>query len=289
MPVEMKCPVGGKKFTYISTPTMSRWGSRPDGKPYGSWTFPVPLPECPDNGLVMYREFSKPEIKTLKGLIAAPEYRPGLDKDTPYYRAYWLMGKLGDPVDNQLWVLQQASWEADMTPALKQRYQQEFVQAMRAWTKPAPPADDLAWIVLEMRAVNALRELERFDEALQLLDSIPLSSLDVAVPAEKVSGTTPSGYGKYVENYGEIRAAESRRTWLKYAALLRTVITRHDSSSEPLDMVPLSVAVQLCVTYPRSLPEYQAVCESEAAQKQREKDEKMRAILSAPAETTPAH
>ena len=57
------CPVGGEKFKYTSTGSWSTWGERPDGKPYGSWIFPSPLPECPGNKLVMYREFSPVEIE----------------------------------------------------------------------------------------------------------------------------------------------------------------------------------------------------------------------------------
>jgi hypothetical protein len=279
MPVDMKCPVGGKKFTYISTSSMSQWGSRPDGKPYGSWTFPMPLAECPDNGLAMYRDFSKPEIKTLKALLATPEYRQLRSADTPYYRAYWLMGRLNDPLDQRLWVLQQASWESDLNPARKRRYQEEFVQEAKGYSRPEPPQDDLGWIATQLRAANALRELEKFDEAMQLLDATPRESLDVPVPGEKVSGTTPSGLGKTVENYGEIQAARSRRSWLHYAEALRAVIVRHDPSSEPIDMVPTRVAAQMCVHRASSAAEYTQVCNSEAIKQQLEKAEKIRSLL----------
>jgi hypothetical protein len=290
MPVQMKCPVGGKKFTYISTATSSQWGSRPDGKPYGSWTFPMPLPECPDNGLVMYREFKPAEIKLLKKLLASSEYRQLLSNaDVPYYRAYWLMGKLGEVAVDQVWVLQQAAWEADLRPELKKRYQDEFVQRVRALPRPEDAQGEMTWIVMSFRAANALRELARFDEALQLLDAVPTASLDVPVPAEKVIGTTESGLGKKIENYGEIRAAQSRRSWLSYPEQQRVAIARHDSSSEPIDMVPLRVAMDLCLTYPRSTPEYQKVCESEAMRAQLARAKKMRELMSQPAApATPA-
>jgi hypothetical protein len=285
MPMEIKCPVGGKRFTHIGTATMSRWGSRPDGKPYGSWTFPVPIAECPDNGLVIYREFSKDEIKTLKRVLATPEYQQMRAAETPYYRASWLMGQLNDPVENQLWFLQQASWETDLDLPRKARYQEEFVRRARSEVKPAPPQDELGWIVTQLRAVNALRELEKFDEALQLLDAVPLASLDVVVPEEKVSGTTPSGLGKKVENYGEIRAAQSRRSWLPYADSLRKVIARHDPSSEPIDMLPVRVAAGICATRQFTAPEYKQVCESDAVRQQLDRAEKMRSLNSSPPQT----
>ena len=260
VPVKMKCPVGGKSFTYTSTASMSQWGDRPDGKPYGSWTFPMPLPECPDNGLVVYREFSRDETKALKPLLATPEYGQLRSTETPYYRAYWLMGKLGDPAENQIWVLQQAAWESDEDPARKARYQEEFVARARTLPHPEAGQDDLLWIVTGLHAANALRELGRFDEALQLAESIPLTSLDVTVPAEQATGTTPSGLGKFVGNSAEIRAAQNRRSWMNYAASLKAVIARRDSSSEPLDMIPRRVALRRCAGYPADTPVYQTVC-----------------------------
>lgn len=283
----LKCSVGGKKFTYIGTASSSRWGTRPDGKPYGSWTFPDPLAVCPDNGLVMYREFSKQDVRSLRHLIATPEYQRLRNADTPYYRAYWLMGQLQEPLENQLWVLQQASWESDFQLERKAHYQREFAQRARELPRPEGK-DDLTWIVTQISAANALRELEKFDEALQLLDSLDLKSLDVPVPEQKVSGTTASGHGKFIENHAEIRAAEARRSWSRHAESLRTVILRRDGSSEPIDMVPLRVASERCDQYPRTLPEYQAVCESDAMRAQRERQAKMRALMTPAAVPAPA-
>jgi hypothetical protein len=264
LPKKMKCPVGGKSFTYITTAAMSQWGARPDGKPYGSWTFPMPLPECPGNGLVVYRDFSGDEVKALKSLLATPEYQQLRRDETPYFRAYWLMGKLGDPDDEQIWTIQQAAWESDAEPARKTRYQQEFVARARALVHPQAGQDDLLWIVTQMRAANALRELGSFDAASQLLDSIALTSLDVPVPAEQVTGTTPSGAGKHIGNYSEIRAAQNRRSWLGYAESLRAVIARRDASSEPLDMIPQRMAAEKCRSYPTDALEYRLVCGPEA-------------------------
>lgn len=288
MPVKMKCAVGGERFTYISTASMSQWGSRPDGKPYGSWTFPMPLPECPGNGLVMYRDFTKSEVKALKPLLATREYRQLVtDRETPYYRAHWLMEKLGDAPLDGAWVLLQASWEADADPDRKRRYQDEFVQRAQSLAKPEAGQDDLGWMVVNLRAVNALRELGRFDSAVQVLDALPLTTLDVPIPQEKVSGTTASGLGKQIENYGEIQAAQSRRAWMKYAERMRAAIARHDDSSEPIDLVPLRVAASLCATHSGSTPAYREVCESDAMRAQLEKPKKIRE-LTTPAPPSPA-
>ncbi|MFP5296992.1 MAG: hypothetical protein ACLGG3_06675, partial [Alphaproteobacteria bacterium] len=39
----MTCPIGGASFTHITTGSDSVSGERPDGKPYGSGTFPAAL------------------------------------------------------------------------------------------------------------------------------------------------------------------------------------------------------------------------------------------------------
>jgi hypothetical protein len=269
MPVmkEMKCPVGGKKFTYETTASFTRWGSRPDGKPYGSWVFPLAFPVCPDNGLVVYGEFSPDEVEILKPLVASDTYQAMRKVDTPYYLAQWLMREFDAPPQNVLWMLLQASWEADGNAALKARYQREYVELAAKYPKPES-GDDLDWIVTQARAVNALRELGQFDAALALQEKLPLHSLDVPVPEEKVSGTTPSGLGKQIENGAQIRAAEARRSWIAYFDKMKVVIQRGDASAEPLDMIPARVAAEHCMKQPDlSKPEIKSVCESEPVTK----------------------
>src|SRR5688572_24390460 len=75
VPQTVKCPIGGKSFNHTTTGSYSIWGYRPDGKPYGSWEFPMELPQCPGNGLVVFDEFSGDEADRLKTLVESPEYK----------------------------------------------------------------------------------------------------------------------------------------------------------------------------------------------------------------------
>jgi hypothetical protein len=269
----MKCPLGGKPFTHIGTATSSQWGSRPDGKPYGSWTFPMPLPVCPDNGLVVYREFTREDIRRLKPLVATPEYQAARKQDTTYYLAQWLMRQLDEPLDQRLRMLQQASWQSDLQFDRKRAYQEEYVRRASEYARPDDPKAELNWFAIQLRAANALRELKKFDEAMLWLDALPLQSLVVEIPpAQPDNG-----------NHAERVDAAHRRDWLRYADSLRKVIARKDSSSEPIDMVPTRVAANLCVGYPTTLPEYKVVCESEGMRHQRERAAKMRELLNTPA------
>jgi hypothetical protein len=253
MPVSQsaKCPVGGKTFTYVTTASYSTWGSRPDGKMYGSWEFPLALPICPDNGLVMFDAFSVDEVKQLKTILVQPEYRSIIGTETSYFRAYWLMKQLGrDPV-MAAWVLVQASWQADDEPAKKARYQALYVEEIRKLEKRS---DEVTWLIMQGRAVNGLRELGRFDEAATLLKNLPTKILDVQVPAENVSGTTPSGLGKQISNYDEIREAKRKRSFLFFFKTMESLITNRNASSEPVQDIPGRIAAQKCKNLANTLP-----------------------------------
>lgn len=245
---KLKCAVGGESFQYTATGSYSTWGSRPDGKPYGSWHFPMPLPVCPKNQLVMYREFTKPEIAVLKGLLDGPDYRALIAAgETSYYRAAWLEEQLSPGSDSRPWILLQASWQADGQPDLRARYQREFIAAADAL--PAKPGD-LDWLALQGRAANAQRELGDFDGAAARIDKLDLSSLDVVVPEKQTRPIEGSQYGQTVLNYDAIREAESRRNWLRYFKSLSEVIARREASTHPLDMIPKETAAAFCKAMP---------------------------------------
>jgi hypothetical protein len=238
----LRCPIGGTRFEFTTAASYNTWGARPDGKPYGSWTFPLPLPVCPGNGLVMYEEFSREQLRLLRPLTASPEYEAMSTTETPHYRAVWLMRKLGAPTSKVLWTLLKATWEADGNASQRARYQREYVELAK--TDPRPVSgDDLDWIVAQARAANALRELGQFQDAAAMLQTIPAQSLDV-----------PTG---------------NRRGWLGYLQRLKAVIDRRETSAEPLDMIPPREAAPRCMaTSDFSRPEVAAVCTSESVQRE---------------------
>lgn len=242
-PVEVKekCAVGGERFTYTTTGSYTTFGARPDGKPYGSWHFPLALPVCPGNGLVMYKDFSKAELKQLPALLASPEFQALRARETPYYRASWLARAL-DPADQDAnWLLLSASWEADQNPAQHARYQAEFVRAMQQ----APQPNDLTGYVMRFRVANALRELGRFDEAGGIVRDLPQAAV-----APKAGGDESDEANK--------------QGWRDLAAALTRAIARGDTSSEPLDLLPLDIAAGQCLGYPGEIePRADALCKAE--------------------------
>jgi hypothetical protein len=278
IPKEMTCPVGGKKFTFIATASFSKWGSRPDGKPYGSWIFPMPVPACPDNGLVLYRKFSDEEIKQLEQILKTSAFQP-IKRQATHYRIAWFMRALHEKDEmTALWMINQASWQADGNPEIKARYQREFAEGVA--NLPNEP-DNLDWIVLQGRAANAWRELGDFARAKQVVSGIPIEKLEAPIPAEVVEGTTASGLGKTASNYAEIEAAKNKRSWLSYFTGLKALIERQDRTSEPLDMIPIRVAAGKCMDMASTARLVDPYCENEVVKKQIEGFSKIQEAIAA--------
>jgi hypothetical protein len=71
------CPVGGQKFESVGTASCSTFGLTQDfyfRRP-SSCDFVTRLPQCPDNKLPLYKEFSKEEIAWLKGYLGTADYQ----------------------------------------------------------------------------------------------------------------------------------------------------------------------------------------------------------------------
>jgi hypothetical protein len=243
----ISCPIGGVSFDYVVPVGAPPLGERPDGKPIGT-AAPTPLPECPTNGLVLYKDYTPAEVAKLEPLVASDTYQALRKHDTQYYRAYWLMKEMGVPGQLSLLVLLQAGWEADGKPELRARYLAEFAEAS---AKAEKRPDDLRWVGMEARAVNALRELGRFDEAKARLADIPLAPLDVKVPEGPPTD----------KKVGEARV---RRAWLAFLTAMGPAIERSDSTPEPFDLLPRSVALDRCLAAGAKLGAMQkAFCEKE--------------------------
>lgn len=212
--VEKTCPIGGKKFKFMELMSISTYGRMADGMPIGSGIFPIDLPKCPDNGLVMYKDFSKADLAVLKPVVASAEYQALQRKETVYFLAAWLAEKLGEQ-DQVAGLLLSATWEAkNQEPGgeLARRYNEAFLARVAAL-----PADNRSFesIGLRVRAANALRELGRFEEAEAMRAAI-------VIPAD-AGGTDPD-------------AADNREGWKQYLGMMAAPIVRRDASRWPIDL-----------------------------------------------------
>lgn len=211
---EIECPVGGERFSFTDTASSSSFGQRPDGKPYSNWDYPLPV--CPGNGLVVYRDFTADELTRLPTLLQSPQFAEVRAIEQPYYAASFIERSLAPASLQATWLLLQASWRVDGNAALKTRFQQEFVTA--AQSAAFDPANEES-VVLRLRMANALRELGRFDEAEAAFATLSTVSLEGA-----------DGLADYV-------------------TLLRRVNARGDTSAEPLDAIPPIAAASLCLAH----------------------------------------
>jgi hypothetical protein len=243
----MTCPVGGEKFTFQTVESIVSWGERPDGKPYGA--YPLALPECPKNGLVLYREYEPEEVAKLEPLVASDAYQALRKDDVAFYRAYWLMGKMGVAAAPRLIALQRAIWATDGKPEVRARYLAEFAEETAK--QPRKP-EDVNWIGMEGRAINALRELGRFEEAEARLAKLPLSALAVVEP-------------KATDRSAAANQARARRNWHGYFEGLKAVIARRDASVEPFDMLPKREWTSRCIAGKGLSEPQQAYCTAQTA------------------------
>ncbi|MFZ2981448.1 MAG: hypothetical protein WA085_10495 [Sphingobium sp.] len=219
---DVRCPIGGEIFEYVHVGN-SNIDRRPDGKTYGFPNAPLNLPECPENGLVLFDDFTPSEIAKLEPLIQSAAYKSLRKSDTQYYRAYWLAAQLGRDkilIDN---LLAQAIWEADDNPSQRLRYLRLYADTAQ---KPQNDASENAlWSTL--RLANAHRELGDFATAKAVLAAIILPPEPNAEPKDE-----------WVH--------EQWKQSITYVQKFATVIERGDTSSEPLDMLPQRIAAEKC-------------------------------------------
>lgn len=241
------CAIGGERFTYTTSASYTIFGHHPDGRPYGSWTFPAELPICPQNGLVMYRDFTPDELTRLPALLASPEFLALRKTETSYYRAAWLERALGGSPANIAWLTLNAVWQSDDDLPRQHRYDQAFLDAVGH--VPQEP-DSLSWLALQVRAVNALREMGRFDEAAAALKAVP----QAALAPRPIPPSDPDGDAKDKE--------KSRANWRAFLEKLAAPIARRDASKEALDLLPVTIAAHLCTNRGQTPPRADPLCAS---------------------------
>lgn len=235
----MTCPIGGERFDHVSTAAYTIFRNRPDGMPSGSWHFPLDLPECPGNGLIVYKEFDAGELRRLEAIIATDAFRAlRAAGEVQYYRYAWLLREMGAPPVDHLWALAQAGWQAPVGSPLRARYLGEFAAGMAALPEPT----DLTGFAMRGRWINALRELGRFDEAGALLARTDLARLnDPAIDEDEGEG------------------------WQQYYAMETALIGRRDSGVDPVDFLPREEQGFHCIDEAATLSSFdRAFCESEA-------------------------
>ena len=124
---EVACPVGGETIETVSTMSCSVFPERNMSlAPSSSCDFVTRLPECPGNGLPLFREFSETDVAALSELIKTPEFGALRDKSR-YRRAVFLARKLGDTADQITGIFLHGLWYDDETFFADATFRDAFV------------------------------------------------------------------------------------------------------------------------------------------------------------------
>lgn len=283
-PIKYKCPVGGKQFVANVRAAWTSFGARPDGKAYNNYISPQPIIECPDNKLLMYRDFSKEEVKRLAALIASDEYRAIRKKETSYYAANWLARKMQDSPLTQFAFLQKAKWQADTEERLT-RYTREMLAAIPPALAAQEYGSDIWW-QLSWQQVNAHRELGDFAAARSQLEILPVEQLNMAIPdkqfgnpaiiEEKVrpfpGAPEVTQKRENILNAKEIERAQADLHLYRSFQKMAVLIAEGNRNSEPVTLIPEREKIRRCKWFADALtPSEIAVCDSVEIKKQVEK------------------
>jgi len=169
--VSRVCPFTGTKFDTTVAASGYSACRRLDLKPIGAIAAPPPVPLCPDDGFVVYKEeFSPTEISTLREWIESDEFRRAASEESPYFRVALTRERLGDPADAIAWAYLQASWEVESDSERYVRYVtralEKFEVVLESLDAGAPGSDaHESHTATTIVSAELLRRLGRFEEA----------------------------------------------------------------------------------------------------------------------------
>jgi hypothetical protein len=175
---EVTCPIDGQRFTAKVVKSYTIFGRRLDMKPIGALVAPTPLPVCPENGFVIFKQtFSDDEIEKLKSIVFTDEYRSLRRENTDYFMAAYLMERMGETGLRLGTMYLQASWEAEESqPRLADRYRSISVKIFDEYLgqeKNHSPQ----WVQVLIITSDLERMLGRFDAAKARLDAAQLNEV----------------------------------------------------------------------------------------------------------------
>lgn len=164
--IKVECPLDGVKFDFVTTASHSTWGMHMDGMPVASWTFPMPIPQCPGTNLpVDQEEYSAEEKAALNALVLTPEYK-AIQNETSYYVLDFVMKHRGEQTpESHVWMLLQATWQARSDARTYSRYAAELAEAMDSGLKRDAIEEAESWFFYQLAIANVQRQSGDFEGA----------------------------------------------------------------------------------------------------------------------------
>lgn len=124
---ELTCPIGGERFEITETLSCSSSGERTMSfSPISTCDFVTRLPQCPQNFLPMYKEFSDTELELLRSYMQSESYESSVDRSR-FYLAYIVENYLGEGGEGlPFWLLLQGLWFDPDNTFSDEAYMQNF-------------------------------------------------------------------------------------------------------------------------------------------------------------------
>lgn len=133
-PQDFVCPLDGRAFAAAQPVSGTSFGIWLDLQPFGPIAAPWPLPECPEDGFLLYKkEFSAEELAVFRAYTASGEYRALRETPGQYWRFSHLLEREGVPLEKRAFILLQSTWEADAEhyPARAEKTLEAFGAVLR--------------------------------------------------------------------------------------------------------------------------------------------------------------
>lgn len=184
---ELTCPLDGEVFESLRLGTHSRYGTYFDLEPVSYMDFPAPVPVCPSNGFVIYKDdLDSAEVTAQQKVIETPDYKKRLGRNTSYHLFAYVAEKMNLEYD-VWWLHLKSTWEADLCrrPDLYSDYVREVIKHTGLALQDLGPEDDMFWVTQRVR-INAYRRLGDFEGAKSELDLL-LSGHEGEVPERELN------------------------------------------------------------------------------------------------------
>ena len=172
---EYVCPIGGEKFKSLTLGTHSTYGRYLDWEPLSYMEFPAPVPVCPSNGFVIYKnEFSDDELNRLEAAINLPEYKRDFQSRNASYFLFGRLMELTEVPDGYSlwWIFLNSTWEAQQCGSAKYSdYASKTIGAAREALKTFEQSDYEYWM-LNIIIPNLYRRSGKLQLAKAWLDDL---------------------------------------------------------------------------------------------------------------------
>lgn len=170
--INYTCPVDGVEFSHFTTGSDYVRGSKLDLQPIGMGSYPWPAAQCPNDGMIMFKNsFTPEEVAILKDYVGTPEYQQMVKEDTTYWRAAKLKEKLGVPLNERWFTMLQATWQTygDQYDS----YASETIKAVEALLAD-PPKDKKEKDIETWRLLSGelYRRVGDFDKAKTIFEEL---------------------------------------------------------------------------------------------------------------------